>query len=114
MAWNCSCRNKVPDSPPYQWPVTLAECTGREQKCQAKCTNQSTQQLCIEGCAKYFRCNRPGGPQSQLQVMDPNMTPKYDDPTSNATVLTCLSYNNNVFLSSLFLLATFVAVVMCV
>ena len=94
--------------------MTLAECTGREQKCQARCTDQPTKQLCIEGCMKYFRCNRPGGPQSRRQVMNPDMTSEYDAPTSNATVLACLSlYNNDKLLLS-FLVAIFFATVMYV
>ena len=91
--------------------MTLSECTGREKRCQARCTDQPTKQLCIEGCTKYFRCNRPGGPQSRLQVMDPDMTPEYDAPTSNATVSASLShYYNNILLLS-FLVASFTTTV---
>ncbi|KAI9495533.1 hypothetical protein BDB00DRAFT_813690 [Zychaea mexicana] len=83
MAWGCNCRNKVPDCPPYQWPVTLAECRGREQKCEAGCsTNHPTKDICTDGCKSYFRCNRPGGPQSRLQTEQPNISPVYDMTTS--------------------------------
>ncbi|KAI8144518.1 hypothetical protein BJV82DRAFT_607596 [Fennellomyces sp. T-0311] len=87
MAWGCNCRNKVPDCPPYQWPVTLAECQGREQKCESGCTDHPTESLCVEGCTKYFRCNRPGGPQSRLQTNHPDATPIYDAPPNMSSFL---------------------------
>ncbi|KAI9252429.1 hypothetical protein BDA99DRAFT_587930 [Phascolomyces articulosus] len=91
MAWGCNCRNKVPDSPPYQWPVTLAECTGKERNCEIGCNDQPAKDLCIEGCNKYFRCNRPGGPQSRLQTLHPDIAPNYDTTTAKSNTLSPLS-----------------------
>ncbi|KAL1928698.1 hypothetical protein VTP01DRAFT_2484 [Rhizomucor pusillus] len=78
MAWDCKCQNKVPDCPPYQWPVTVAECKGRESACQAGCTDESTKDLCTNACSHYYKCNRPGGPPSKLHTENPDQVPVYE------------------------------------
>ncbi|ORY90032.1 hypothetical protein BCR43DRAFT_447903 [Syncephalastrum racemosum] len=82
MAWGCTCQNKIPDCPPYEWPVTVAECQGRTKTCQAGCTDQATREICQNRCTHYFRCHQPGGMKSQLQVENPGQTPTYQLPNS--------------------------------
>ncbi|KAI7883361.1 hypothetical protein K492DRAFT_126524 [Lichtheimia hyalospora FSU 10163] len=91
MEWGCNCKTKIPECAPYQWPVTVAECQGRETKCQEECTDSITQELCKEGCSEYFRCERPGGPASQLRSESVNTAaPMHDDahPSNGATLFT--------------------------
>ncbi|KAI8364673.1 uncharacterized protein BYT42DRAFT_165230 [Radiomyces spectabilis] len=80
MAWGCSCQNKVPDCPPYQWPVTVAECNGRDEACQQGCNYGVTKDLCIKGCHRYFKCNQPGSTPSYLQTSRPDQIPVYNSP----------------------------------
>ncbi|CAO3644673.1 unnamed protein product [Cunninghamella echinulata] len=60
LKWGCTCQNKLPDSLPFQWPVVIAECNGKEKTCEAGC-NGLTDGLCKQSCMSYFKCNRPGG-----------------------------------------------------
>ncbi|KAI8984015.1 hypothetical protein BDF20DRAFT_804540, partial [Mycotypha africana] len=82
MAWNCACQNHVPDTPPYSWPITIAECQGKEASCSQQCNYGVTQNVCLKGCKRYFKCNKPGGPKSGLQVKDENQLPDYDLPVA--------------------------------
>ncbi|KAI7869340.1 hypothetical protein BDF14DRAFT_1722976 [Spinellus fusiger] len=84
MAWGCTCKSKVPDCPPYQWPVTVAECNGREHACRMGCGEGPTNTLCTTGCQCYYKCNQPGSVQSFLRTDTENQKPIYNVPVVNS------------------------------
>ncbi|CAO3636973.1 unnamed protein product [Mucor fragilis] len=77
MAWNCKCKNHVPDTPPYGWPNTIAECRGKETACNNGCSSGSTNAICLKACSQYYKCNQAGSPPSGLQVDNENDVPSY-------------------------------------
>lgn len=81
MGWICKCQNHVPDNPPYQWPVALAECHGRENSCIKGCTYGATKEICIKACNKYFKCNQAGSPLSGLRIEREDQIPSYSLPS---------------------------------
>ncbi|KAJ8655614.1 hypothetical protein O0I10_008702 [Lichtheimia ornata] len=103
MEWGCNCKSKIPECAPYQWPVTVAECRGRETKCQEGCTDSVTQELCKDGCSEYFRCQRPGGPASQLRsesVNNASAASMHDDAHPSSAATTLLIQHQQILLSS--------------
>ncbi|KAI8331479.1 hypothetical protein BC941DRAFT_474823 [Chlamydoabsidia padenii] len=64
MQWGCNCQQKLPKSLPFQWPVTVAECSGKEKTCESGCADQN----CRDLCQNYFKCNRPGSEPSKLRM----------------------------------------------
>ncbi|KAI9313733.1 hypothetical protein BX666DRAFT_1863425 [Dichotomocladium elegans] len=89
MAWGCKCEHKVPDCAPYEWPMTAAECHGREDSCRAGCSDPLTQDVCFTACNRYYRCGRPGGLPSLLQTASPMELPAYDPPPSQSSQSSC-------------------------
>ncbi|KAI9249935.1 hypothetical protein EDC94DRAFT_527401 [Helicostylum pulchrum] len=83
MSWMCSCQNQVPDVPPYHWPITLAECHGRESSCMNGCTYGTTKDVCMKACNKYYKCDKAGSPSSGLRVEKEQDKPAYS-LTNNA------------------------------
>ncbi|KAL0081291.1 hypothetical protein F4703DRAFT_1866058 [Phycomyces blakesleeanus] len=87
MAWGCDCKTKIPDCPPYQWPVSIAECRGREDACNNGCAEGTTKELCADGCKRYYRCNMPGGIPSALRTNTSDEKPIYNIPIPNQATL---------------------------
>lgn len=83
----------------------MAECRGRETKCQEGCTDSVTQELCKDGCSEYFRCQRPGGPASQLRSESVNEAASMHDDAhpSSAATITCLIQPVNIMMTILWL-----------
>ncbi|KAL0141173.1 hypothetical protein V8B55DRAFT_1379602 [Mucor lusitanicus] len=77
MAWNCKCKNHVPDTPPYGWPITISECHGKETACNHGCSSGSTNAICLKACGQYYKCNQAGSPPSGLRVDNENDVPNY-------------------------------------
>ncbi|KAK4513102.1 uncharacterized protein ATC70_000140 [Mucor velutinosus] len=106
MAWNCKCKNHVPDTPPYGWPSTIAECHGKETACNNGCSSGSTKAICLKACGQYYKCNQAGSPPSSLRVDNENDVPNYSiagiqSPlnSSNAAVQWHISLSSFVQLS---------------
>ncbi|KAI8644686.1 hypothetical protein BD408DRAFT_110081 [Parasitella parasitica] len=78
MAWNCKCKNHVPDTPPYGWPNTIAECRGKEATCIKRCSPGTTNGICLKACSQYYKCNQAGSPPSGLQVENEDSIPNYN------------------------------------
>ncbi|KAI8048333.1 uncharacterized protein B0P05DRAFT_480997 [Gilbertella persicaria] len=96
MGWECSCQNHVPDVPPYGWPITIAECQGKEQACINNCSSGALQNICIKGCGLYYKCKKAGSLPSGLRVSDENKIPVYNTHASegegsSASLLACFS-----------------------
>ncbi|ORZ15310.1 hypothetical protein BCR42DRAFT_376481 [Absidia repens] len=82
MNWGCTCQQKIPNSLPFQWPVTVAECNGKENTCEAGCGNGAQADLCRNLCSGYFKCNRPGSEPSKLRL---NAAPSTTPPSSSSS-----------------------------
>ncbi|KAL7332608.1 hypothetical protein PS15p_201637 [Mucor circinelloides] len=83
MAWNCKCKNHVPDTPPYGWPSTIAECHGKETTCNNGCSSGTTKAICLKACNQYYKCNQAGSPPSGLRVDNENDVPTYSIATES-------------------------------
>ncbi|KAL0136164.1 hypothetical protein V8B55DRAFT_1579250 [Mucor lusitanicus] len=117
MAWNCKCKNHVPETPPYGWPSTIAECHGKETTCNNGCFSGSTKDICLKACGQYYKCNQAGSPPSGLRVDNENQIPKYsmttgiDSPLNSSSA--AVQWHTAVFSSlvQLFMIAAAVVVV---
>jgi hypothetical protein len=87
-------KNHVPITPPYHWPVTVAECHGKESSCRNSCSEGVIKDLCSQACAKYYRCDAAGSPPSGLKVDEADQAPIYHLPVSRASVL--LPYSSTI------------------
>ncbi|KAI7893414.1 uncharacterized protein EV154DRAFT_583319 [Mucor mucedo] len=96
MAWICLCQSHVPDVPPYHWPVTLAECQGKEQACMNNCFYGSTKTICIDACSRYYTCDKAGSPFSGLRVEREDQTPTYGNSSSSS------SYSFNRYICAIY------------
>lgn len=74
----------MPDVPPYHWPVTLAECQGKEQSCMNNCFYGSTKTICVDACKRYYSCDKAGSPLSGLRVEREDETPTYGNSSSSS------------------------------
>lgn len=89
--------------------MTVAECRGRETKCQEGCTDSVTQELCKDGCSEYFRCQRPGGPASQLRSESVNNAAAesmHDDAHPSSAATTLLIQHQQILSSSIIMIMT--------
>ncbi|KAG2189547.1 hypothetical protein INT46_000528 [Mucor plumbeus] len=86
VAWNCKCKNHVPDTPPYRWPATIAECHGKETTCNNGCSYGITKAICSKACNQYYKCNQAGSPPSGLQVENEYNIPNYNIVTENTGI----------------------------
>ncbi|KAI8062960.1 hypothetical protein BDF21DRAFT_347427 [Thamnidium elegans] len=97
MSWMCSCQNQVPDVPPYHWPITLAECHGREASCINGCTYGTTKEICIKACNKYYRCDKAGSPSSGLRVEKEQDKPTYSLTNNANSVVYIMKFTVCIF-----------------
>ncbi|CAO3659714.1 hypothetical protein G6F70_003839 [Rhizopus microsporus] len=102
MAWGCNCSNHIPSSPPYHWPIVVAECQGKESSCLAGCGDGVAKDICRDACSRYYKCDQAGGPKSGLRVDRPDQPPVYDVPVISNSLASTLSFDSYTFLNTLF------------
>ncbi|KAI9251193.1 hypothetical protein BY458DRAFT_482408 [Sporodiniella umbellata] len=86
MGWGCTCKNQVPTVPPYHWPVSVAECRGKESSCINACSDGAIKDLCTKACSRYYVCDQAGSPPSGLKVDDKDIKPIYQVSVSDGSV----------------------------
>ncbi|KAI8089293.1 uncharacterized protein BX664DRAFT_262918 [Halteromyces radiatus] len=117
MNWSCSCQNKIPDVLPFQWPVTVAECNGKEQTCESGCGSGSTADLCRSQCSQYFKCNRPGSQPSSLRLDYPPSSSSSSSSSSTSSSASSLSSSLTFsipFVKSIFISYPIVLLFICI
>ncbi|CAO3613874.1 unnamed protein product [Cunninghamella blakesleeana] len=96
LNWGCTCQNKLPNSLPFQWPVVIAECNGKEKACEAEC-NGVTDDLCRQSCSNYYKCGKPGGQISHLRADQPEASSS-SSSSSLSFSSTCHLLSSNCFI----------------